>query len=107
MLKSIPVVIIGVVRSIETTALFVLDVVQIHKEKEVLCPVVSLPSKKKANRKSQATGSSTGNLMKRLSTERFTGQNKLPAEQHCDFCGCCGISSAQSTCLRLIEEIKA
>lgn len=38
MLKSIPVVIIGVMRAIETTALFVLDVVQIYNEEEVLCP---------------------------------------------------------------------
>jgi len=46
------------------------------------------------------------NLTKPLSTEGFTGQNKLPVEHCCDFCGYCGTSSAQSTYLSLIKEIK-
>jgi len=37
-LKSIPVVIIDVMRAMETTALFVLDVVQIYDEEKVLYP---------------------------------------------------------------------
>lgn len=58
MLKSIPVVIIGVMRAIETTSLFVLAVVQIYNEEEVLCPE-RLPSNvriKSTGRSKQKTG---------------------------------------------------
>lgn len=58
MLRSIPVAIIGVTRAIETTALFVLAVVQIYNEKEVLCPE-RLPSNvriKSTGRSKQQTG---------------------------------------------------
>lgn len=56
--KSIPDVIIGVMRGIETTTLFVLDVVQIYKEEEVFCPE-RLPSNvriKSTGRSKQQTG---------------------------------------------------
>lgn len=58
MLKSIPVVIIGVMRATETTALFVLDVVQIYHEEEVGRPE-SLPGTvrmKATGRSKQQTG---------------------------------------------------
>lgn len=106
MLKSVPGVIIGVMRATETTALFVLDVVQIYHEEEVVCPESAWHCKDEGNREIQATDRSTGKLTKPLSTEGFTGQNKLPVEQHCDLCGYCGISSALSIYLRLIEEIE-
>lgn len=38
MLKSIPVVIIDVLRAVETTALFVFNVVWLYNEEEVVCP---------------------------------------------------------------------
>lgn len=70
------------------------------------CVLKDCLCKNKVNREIQATDRRMGNLTKPLSTEGFIGQNKLPVEQLCDFCGYCGISSAQSTYFSLIEEIK-
>lgn len=66
MLKSIPVVIIGVMRAIETKALFVLDVVWIYNEEEVVCPE-RLPG----NVRIKATGRSKEQTGARESWQNF------------------------------------